>query len=743
MRRRKPSSAVDNSKSSMTSTLTYSTSHSLGFLDEIKAICLTSWHMKSKLLFSFSPFLVVLVAFVAFVRWNGSVPKEAHAVSPHFAQLMYFSLVSSLALAPLHFSLDQAVHLFRSFWKKRALGFCQWIVALAAGFISVQSYSIAHAYLLADNRHYTFYLWRKVIQSHWSTKYLLVPLYVYSWFSIFRVLARPKIWVLAYFLATAAVLVPAPLIEFRYYTIPFYLMILHSHTVDTQCLVVIGLGYVRIEMSSVPVPVPGSWTLIPWTPPPLLAEGGRRVRWQTSNPNLRLRGLLLWWRKWGKKDWAIAATGFSIIVFILTYLSRRLPLPLDPAATALTTDNLVGLTLLHNARDRGALCLDGSLPGYHFRKGFGSGSNSWLLHIEGGGWCNTIASCLERKSTALGSSKYMDHQVRFSGILSHQSSQNPDFFNWNKVKIRYCDGASFAGHPQHEFKNGTKLLFRGQLIWEALLDELLAIGLFNAKQALLSGCSAGGLATLIHCDDFRERLPKDATVKCLADAGFFLDEKDVLGNYTMRSFYQDVIQLQGVAKSLQKKCITRMDPYKCLFPQEIIKETRTPIFLVNPAYDFWQIQHILVPDASDPQGYWKRCRMNLRYCNPSQMEILLGFRSSLIKALSDFQQKKEGGLFINSCFSHCQTWMAETWHSSTSPRINGKTIAESVGDWYFNRNMAFLWACKTTDVVDDLIVIVYGEDNTIFGLHRFTLPRTHAHQDNLIVTPLYPISPSL
>ncbi len=43
-------------------------------------------------------------------------------------------------------------------------------------------------------------------------------------------------------------------------------------------------------------------------------------------------------------------------------------------------------------------------------------------------------------------------------------------------------------------------------------------------QALLSGCSAGGLATLIHCDDFRKFLPKDATVKCLSDAGFFLDE---------------------------------------------------------------------------------------------------------------------------------------------------------------------------------------------------------------------------
>ena len=29
-----------------------------------------------------------------------------------------------------------------------------------------------------------------------------------------------------------------------------------------------------------------------------------------------------------------------------------------------------------------AVCLDGSLPGYHFHKGSGSGSKSWLLHLE-------------------------------------------------------------------------------------------------------------------------------------------------------------------------------------------------------------------------------------------------------------------------------------------------------------------------------------------------------------------------
>ncbi|KAK8665913.1 hypothetical protein V6N13_006070 [Hibiscus sabdariffa] len=378
-----------------------------------------------------------------------------------------------------------------------------------------------------------------------------------------------------------------------------------------------------------------------------------------SMANPRLRALTRW-GKWAKKDLAIAAVGFTIILFALTLLfDSRNPATPD----LLSAQDLVPLTLLHRAKATGAFCLDGSLPGYHFQKGFGSGSNNWLLHIEGGGWCNSIETCNIRKRTALGSSNYMDRLVSFAGILSRQPSQNPDFYNWNIVKIRYCDGASWLA----TLKNGTKLFFRGHLIWEAIMSELLSLGLSKAKQALLSGCSAGGLATLIHCDDFRDHLPKDATVKCLADAGFFLDEPDVLGNRTMSAFYHDVVQLQ------------------CIFPQEIIENVRTPLFIVNPAYDFWQIQHILVPTKSDPRGYWRRCRLTIQGCDSTQIETLQGFRSSLLTALSKLEKDKEGGMFINSCFVHCQTWMAETWHSPNSPRINNKTIAESVGDWYFGR----------------------------------------------------------
>ncbi|XP_052173620.1 pectin acetylesterase 5-like isoform X2 [Diospyros lotus] len=378
--------------------------------------------------------------------------------------------------------------------------------------------------------------------------------------------------------------------------------------------------------------------------------------------NQRVIRRLLRWRKWAKRDWAIAASaaGFAVIIFSLSLIfgswTKRSSghHPPDPL--------WVHLSLSENAKSRGAACLDGSLPGYHFQKGFGSGSNNWVVHIEGGGWCDSIEACSSRKRTPLGSSRYMEDEVKFTGIFSQELLENPDFFNWNKVKIRYCDGASLAGHHESEFKNRTQLFFRGQLIWEALMNDLLSIGLSSARQALLSGCSAGGLATLIHCDNFREILPNNATVKCLADAGFFLNEKDIAGHHTIESFYQDVVSLQGVAKSLDKDCVARMKPSK--------------------------IKNIFVPIASDPHGNWFKCKLNIRNCDRSQIEVLEGYRNSLLKTLSEFQQNKEGGLFINSCYIHCQTWMAETWHSPSSPRVDNKTIAEAVGDWYFNRNIS-------------------------------------------------------
>ncbi|KAG5402702.1 hypothetical protein IGI04_008821 [Brassica rapa subsp. trilocularis] len=210
-----------------------STEDTSGLVYDVYAVISTCWSMKWRLLVTFSPFIVVVVAFGIFIIWNGGIvlgAKEDHVVSPHFAQIMYFSLVSALFTAPLHFSVGQLRNLLQELRQNRPLSLLLTLVALVAGLASVHYFSLAHPYLLADNRHYPFYLWRKIINAHWLMKYMLVPVYVYSWFSILSLLekSRRKIWVLVYFLATCAVLVPTPLIEFRYYTIPFYIFMLHS-----------------------------------------------------------------------------------------------------------------------------------------------------------------------------------------------------------------------------------------------------------------------------------------------------------------------------------------------------------------------------------------------------------------------------------------------------------------------------------------------------------------------------------
>ncbi|XP_062084891.1 pectin acetylesterase 3-like [Humulus lupulus] len=343
---------------------------------------------------------------------------------------------------------------------------------------------------------------------------------------------------------------------------------------------------------------------------------------------------------------------------------------------------MVPLTLISSAASTGAVCLDGTLPGYHLHPGSGSGANSWLIQLEGGGWCNTIRSCVYRKTTRRGSSKFMEKQLPFTGLLSNKPEENPDFYNWNRVKLRYCDGASFSGDSQNE---ASQLYFRGQRIWLAAIQELLSKGMKNAQQTLLSGCSAGGLASILHCDEFRSFFPETTKVKCLSDAGLFLDATDVSGGHTLRNFYKGVVSLQEVQKKLSGSCTNHLDPTSCFFPQNLIANIKTPLFLLNAAYDAWQLQASLAPPSADPHGSWNECKLNHARCNASQIQFLQDFRNQMIDAIKGFSLSSQNGLFINSCFAHCQSERQDTWFANDSPVLESKAIAISVGDWYFDR----------------------------------------------------------
>ncbi|KAJ6973913.1 pectin acetylesterase 12-like [Populus alba x Populus x berolinensis] len=216
----------------------------------------------------------------------------------------------------------------------------------------------------------------------------------------------------------------------------------------------------------------------------------------------------------------------------------------------------------------------------------------------------------------------MEKQLAFTGILSNKPEENPDFFNWNRIKLRYCDGASFTGDSENK---AAELQFRGQRIWSAAMEDLMSSGMRYAIRV------------------------------------------DVSGGRTLRNVYSGVVGLQ------------------CFFPQNIIGNVKAPLFILNTAYDSWQIQSSLAPPSADPHGYWSNCRKDHSKCSAPQLQFLQGFRNQMLNAIEGFSNSRQNGLFINSCFAHCQSERQDTWFADDSPVLGSKPIALAVGDWYFDR----------------------------------------------------------
>ncbi|KAL1225193.1 Pectin acetylesterase 1 [Cardamine amara subsp. amara] len=338
---------------------------------------------------------------------------------------------------------------------------------------------------------------------------------------------------------------------------------------------------------------------------------------------------------------------------------------------------MVGLTLVQAAAAKGAVCLDGSVPGYHLYRGYGSGANNWIIQLQGGAWCDSIQNCQGRKWSGFGSSTKMEKQLAFSGILSDKAAENPDFYNWNKVKVRYCDGASFSGDSENK---AAQLQFRGKRIFLAVMEDLMGKGMRQAKQALLNGCSAGGLSAILRCDDFKSLFPPSTKVKCMSDAGFFLDAVDVAGGHTLRRMYSGVVNTQGLQNTLPSTCTSHIHPTLCFFPQYIINQVKTPLFILNSGFDAWQIGNSLAPPSADPSGSWHDFR-----CTPSQKKFLEGFKMSMLNAVKTFSMFRKNGVLITSGWAHCQAERQDTWFPQNSQAGKDKGITVAVGDWYFER----------------------------------------------------------
>lgn len=102
--------------------------------------------------------------------------------------------------------------------------------------IILKNMSVAHPYLLADNRHYTFYIWRRFLSIKQPVEVLIFPiLYIYCGCAMFFSLKqRDNLWKCLFFASAAMALIPQSLLEFRYFLIPFMIWRLNSTTTSVK-----------------------------------------------------------------------------------------------------------------------------------------------------------------------------------------------------------------------------------------------------------------------------------------------------------------------------------------------------------------------------------------------------------------------------------------------------------------------------------------------------------------------------
>ncbi|KAI0427190.1 DIE2/ALG10 family-domain-containing protein [Xylaria sp. FL1042] len=142
------------------------------------------------------PHGVVLVAFVAFVAWNGGVvlgDKSNHVATLHLAQLLYIWPFFTFFSLPLFipYLLNSVISLYRkSAFQVRRQSFAGLFSinlaitvlvscgVLVVALLVVRFNTIIHPFTLADNRHYVFYVFRYSILKAWWIRYALAPIYV-------------------------------------------------------------------------------------------------------------------------------------------------------------------------------------------------------------------------------------------------------------------------------------------------------------------------------------------------------------------------------------------------------------------------------------------------------------------------------------------------------------------------------------------------------------------------------------
>eukprot|EP00445_Apocalathium_hangoei_P064653 CAMPEP_0204124972 /NCGR_PEP_ID=MMETSP0361-20130328/10155_1 /ASSEMBLY_ACC=CAM_ASM_000343 /TAXON_ID=268821 /ORGANISM="Scrippsiella Hangoei, Strain SHTV-5" /LENGTH=475 /DNA_ID=CAMNT_0051076609 /DNA_START=49 /DNA_END=1476 /DNA_ORIENTATION=- len=331
------------------------------------------------------------------------------------------------------------------------------------------------------------------------------------------------------------------------------------------------------------------------------------------------------------------------------------------------------VNVVEATNDSDATCNDGTPGVYYWSPAPSDGEpRSWLVFLEGGGWCWDAASCAPRGGDSVSSAHHPSLQVNDRyGILGSLSPVR----GFNRVYIRHCSSDAWMGDIG---ANATSagVNWRGARILRATLRHLVdARGLAGGDFMLFGGASAGARGAMVHLDTLQPQGLVPAGVKLLGflDSPYWLDTPA----------FQDLTQVEHRFPEQTKQVVLNMqneaivsgaglceldDVWKCAFGEYRLPMLKTPFMLFSSQYDWFrliiaQVASVTPSDCfPEPQcSYYDYADSG---ANATRQKLLV--LPQVIAGTS--------GVYSSTCYDHAMS----IWKEFNLQRVLGVTMAEAL-----------------------------------------------------------------
>ncbi|CAB1317012.1 unnamed protein product [Coregonus sp. 'balchen'] len=209
----------------------------------------TANHMKAVMLVVW-PYILVAVGFIVFIVLNDGIvvgDRTSHEACLNFPQLFYFFSFALFFSIPTSLCYHRALRFLQTLKKQPLL----YLLVTGLCLLLVWKFTFVHKYLLADNRHFPFYVWKRIFQKHEAVRFALIPAYVFAaWNFMDTLKSRSLFWSLAFLVCLLAATVPQKLLEFRYFIVPYLLYRLHMPLPTLTRLVLEFLLYTAVNAAT-------------------------------------------------------------------------------------------------------------------------------------------------------------------------------------------------------------------------------------------------------------------------------------------------------------------------------------------------------------------------------------------------------------------------------------------------------------------------------------------------------------